>query len=92
MEAARLALHPSYQRRLDPTAGNPERIRNFRHYYENLRTWERGHATSVTPATGPAPNNPRSTSQARPQLPVQEELDWWDGLWSGVGDGDEGRW
>jgi hypothetical protein len=89
MEAARLALHPSYQQKLDPTTGNPERIRNLLHYYKNLRTWERGHATSVAPATGPARNNPRSQFQTRPQLPDRGELDWWDGLLSGVGDSDE---
>jgi hypothetical protein len=86
MEAARLALHPSYQQEFVPTVGDPEHIRNFVHYYRNLRT-----ATSVTPATGPAPNNPWSKSQARPQLPDQEELDWWDKCLGGVGDGDEGR-
>jgi hypothetical protein len=34
MEAARLALHPSYQQKLDPAVGDPEHIRNFRHYYK----------------------------------------------------------
>jgi hypothetical protein len=91
MEAARLALHPSYQQKLLLAVGDREHIRNFLHYYKSLRAGERGHAPSVAPATGPTRNNPRSQFQTRPQLPDQEELDWWDGLLSGVGDGDEGR-
>ena len=103
MEAARVALHSSYRQKLDLHARDSEHIRNFLHHYNNLCTKRRDHTISVMSATDSAPSNPISQSQSRPigdasglsigahQLPDQEELNWWGGLWSNVGDGDEGR-
>ena len=81
MGAARLALYPSYRRKLDLAVRDPEHIRNLLHYYDDLRTKRRGHATSVMPATGPVGN----ASGLLHQLPDREELGWWGRLCSGLG-------
>ena len=98
MKAARLVLYPSYQQKRDPPVKDPEHIRSFLRYYNNLRAKRRDRATLVVPATYP-PSNPvlpsrsRSTGNASgllPLLPDQEELNWWGELCSRLGDGDEG--
>ena len=58
MEAARLVLHPSYQQKLFLPVRDPKHIHNFLHYYNNLRTERRDHATLVMPAADPVSNNP----------------------------------
>jgi len=97
MEAARLALYPSYRQKTLLPVKDPRHIYNFLQYCNNLRTRGSGHATSVAPATNPGPNNhSMARFQTRPignasglstglrGLPDKEELDWWNGLWSGA--------
>ena len=85
MEAAWLALHPFYQQEPNPPAMHPEYIRNLVQYYTNLRT-EKDHATPATPTANPAHNNPTGSIRNVDQLPDQDELEWWEGLLSGVKD------
>lgn len=98
MEAARLALYPSYRQKTLLPVKDPRHIYNFLQYCNNLRTRGSGHATSVVPAANPVPlNNPSMGQfQTRPTgnasglstglhgFPDKEELDWWNGLWSGA--------
>ena len=102
MEAARLALYPSYRRKLFLPVRDPEHIHNFLHYCNNLRTEKGNHPTSVMPEADLAPNIPTWQYKTEPignanrtsagfRLPKPEELDWWGGILSSVGDCDEGE-
>ena len=93
-----LTLYPSYRQKTLLPVKDPRHIYNFLQYCNNLRTRGSGHATSVVPAANPVPlNNPSMGQfQTRPTgnasglstglhgLPDKEELDWWNGLWSGA--------